>query len=43
MKRQLTPFVEPKVIMTVQEFAERVRSGEKLVILDDMVLDISSY
>ena len=29
--------------MTVKEFRQRVRDGEKLTLLDDMVLDVSSY
>lgn len=29
--------------MNVQEFSTRVKSGDKLVLLDDMVLDIGDY
>lgn len=30
-------------MITEEEFEERVKLGEKLVILDDMVLDISTF
>ena len=30
-------------MMTTQQFKERVKNGEKLVLLDDMVLDIGNY
>lgn len=37
--------VDPSAIksLTIEEFKERVAAGEQLVILDDMVLDISRF
>lgn len=29
--------------MTIDEFREKIKKGEKLVILDDMVLDVSGF
>ena len=31
------------LIMTLEEFKKQVKIGRKLVILDDLVLDVSSY
>jgi hypothetical protein len=36
-------FIEPQDIMTLDEFKERVELGEKLVLLDDLVLDVKRY
>ena len=33
-------YVNPRIIMCVEEFAERVESGQQLVVLDDLVLEI---
>ena len=35
--------VVPETLMTVEEFERRVKEGEKLSILDDIVLDIGSF
>ena len=40
-KKREDPFIEPDVIMTHCEFKRRIEEGEKLVILDEYVLDIS--
>jgi len=40
---QEVPFVKPVLIITLQEFEERLRKGEKLMILDDLVLDVSEF
>jgi len=38
------PFMEPKEIMTVKDFTNRVVvEGQKLVILDDLVLEVADY
>ena len=41
----LEPSYEPdkEKVITVQEFHKRVLNGEKLVILDDMVLDVQRF
>ncbi|CDW78413.1 cytochrome b5-like heme steroid binding domain containing protein [Stylonychia lemnae] len=36
-------FIEPKVTILRSEFKKRVAGGEQLVILDDLVLDISKF
>jgi hypothetical protein len=36
-------YAEPHIIMCVEEFAERVENGQQLVVLDDLVLDVSRY
>jgi cytochrome b involved in lipid metabolism len=41
--RRKEPFVKPKKIMDSQDFEERVNKGEKLMILDDLVLDVSEF
>jgi cytochrome b involved in lipid metabolism len=38
-----TAFNEPQNIITNEEFKKRVTGGEKLCILDDLVLDISKF
>jgi hypothetical protein len=43
MYRQEDVLVQPKVTMTEEEFEKRVKDGEKLVILDNLVLDIGGY
>lgn len=43
MWRQEDRFVYPNRSMSEEEFERRVKEGEKLVILDNMVLDISGY
>ena len=38
------PFTDPKEIMTVKDFTHRVvLEGQKLVILDDLVLEVADY
>jgi len=41
--RQEDAFKYPEITISEEEFAQRVKEGEKLVILDNMVLDIGSY
>jgi len=43
MYRQEDVFVHPKKTMTEEEFEKRVKNGEKLVILDNLVLDIGGF
>lgn len=38
-----TPFVKPTLIMTPDDFEERLIAGEKLMILDDLVLDVGKF
>ena len=40
---QEVPYVKPASIMTLHEFEERLRGGAKLMILDDLVLDVSEF
>jgi len=44
-RKQEDPFVTPhlKEVISEQEFEARVKKGEQLCILDDLVLDLSSY
>ena len=44
-RKQEDPFIaaELKDVITEQEFEARVKKGEQLCILDDLVLDLSSY
>jgi cytochrome b involved in lipid metabolism len=42
-KRQEQPLLESQIIITKMEFEQRVRGGEQLVTLDDLVLDVSSF
>ena len=41
--RKESTFNEPHIVIKKEEFDERVKEGEQLVILDDLVLDISKY
>lgn len=41
--RQEDQFIYDKPLISEQEFEERIKNGEKLVILDNMVIDISTY
>jgi len=41
--KQETPYETPVQTVNSAEFEERVANGEQLVILDDMVLDISDF
>ncbi|CDW80902.1 cytochrome b5-like heme steroid binding domain containing protein [Stylonychia lemnae] len=41
--RRESPFKSSMIKITVQEFESRVQSGQKLVLLDDFVLDVSKY
>jgi cytochrome b involved in lipid metabolism len=36
-------FEKPEISMNLDEFKGRVSSGAKLVILDDLVLDVTDY
>lgn len=37
------PWITPEKTMTIKEFEEKVRNGEKLWILDNIILDLSEY
>ena len=37
------PFVAPNKTMTIKEFEENIKKGEKLWILDNLILDLSEY
>ena len=41
--RREVQFNEPKISITVEQFEKRVGSGEKLVLLDDKVLDVGKF
>ena len=43
MMRTEIPFTKVDKVMSPQEFEKRIEQGEKLVILDDMVLDVSKF
>jgi cytochrome b involved in lipid metabolism len=38
-----TPYADTHVTVTREEFAQRVDEGEELVILDDLILDVSEF
>lgn len=40
---QEEPFVTPAAVMNVEEFERRLAAGEKLLILDDLILDVSEF
>jgi Cytochrome b5-like Heme/Steroid binding domain len=42
-KRRETPFVEPERMIPRAEFDQRVNLGENLVLLDDLVLDVTRF
>ncbi|CDW73069.1 cytochrome b5-like heme steroid binding domain containing protein [Stylonychia lemnae] len=42
-KRRIGQYDNIDRVITVQDFKERIRRGHELVILDDMVLDVSQY
>lgn len=42
-KRMESPFVESNVYISLEEFQKRISVGEQLVILDDLVLDVSKF
>jgi hypothetical protein len=42
-KRQEMPFTHPDKVISNDEFEHRVQKGEQLVILDDLVLDVSGF
>jgi len=44
-RRGETPFVEPtsEEVISTEEFDKRVHGGEQLVILDDLILDVSHF
>jgi cytochrome b involved in lipid metabolism len=37
------PYVLPALVINLEEFERRLHHGEKLVILDDLVLDVSEF
>jgi len=37
------PYDDPKLEMSSEEFYDRIKKGEKLVMLNDMVLNVSKY
>jgi cytochrome b involved in lipid metabolism len=39
----MTPFNKPRANMTQDEFNQLVSSGRKLVVLDELVLDLGSF
>lgn len=41
--RKESAYIDVPETMSVEEFEARVLSGAKLIILDDMVLDVSQY
>lgn len=43
IKKGQTPFKEVSATMTIDDFNKRIFVDENLVILDDTVLDITSY
>jgi len=43
IRRKETPFVSPSKTMKIADFDNLIQSGHKLVILDDLVLDVSQY
>lgn len=42
-RKVYVPYNDPKLEMSSEEFYERVKRGEKLVLLNDMVLNVSKY
>jgi len=43
MKRKETPYITPSQNISIEEFNIRIRKGDELVILDDMILDVSKF
>ena len=43
IKRRESPFKKTNNIISINEFYSRIRKGDYLVILDDMVLDMSKF
>lgn len=43
IRKKETPFKKPSLDITCEEFENLIKNGKKLVILDDLVLDVSSY
>lgn len=43
IKYKQDPFKRPSETITIDEFSSKIKSGEKLVILDDLVLDVSGF
>lgn len=41
--RQEMSFVDPHNLVTREDFARRIEGGEELVILDDLILDVSAF
>lgn len=37
------PFVAPETTMTIKEFEEKIKQGQKLWILDNIIVDLSQY
>lgn len=42
-RKKETSFVEPKTKLTLTEMNQRIAGGEELLLLDDLVLDVSSF
>lgn len=43
MLRREDPFVQPKLVISQSEFDNRLKRGEQLVVLDNLVLDVSRF
>jgi NAD(P)H-flavin reductase len=41
--KQEEPYLIPELVMYAEEFERRLRIGVQLVILDDLVLDVSEF
>jgi hypothetical protein len=41
--KQEEPYKVPELVMNAEEFERRLHNGEKLMILDDLVLDVSEF
>ncbi|CDW77349.1 cytochrome b5-like heme steroid binding domain containing protein [Stylonychia lemnae] len=42
-REDYVPFIDKKIEMSSEEFYDRIKRGEKLVLLNDMVLNVSKY
>lgn len=41
--KQEEPYKIPELVMNAEEFERRLHNGEQLMILDDLVLDVSEF
>jgi hypothetical protein len=41
--KQEEPYKVPELVMNAEEFERRLHNGEQLMILDDLVLDVSEF